>query len=70
MGGGDLLNLLIERDVFEEDFTRFYVAEVGFPYCELKLIPGLTPPRVFAPLLCLHGTQMHRWWVRDSGGFE
>ena len=28
MGGGDLLNLLIERDVFEEDFTRFYVSEV------------------------------------------
>ncbi|TCD71243.1 hypothetical protein EIP91_011721 [Steccherinum ochraceum] len=31
MGGGDLLNLLIERDVFEEDFTRFYVAEVRLP---------------------------------------
>jgi hypothetical protein len=29
MGGGDLLNLLIERDVFEEDFTRFYIAEVS-----------------------------------------
>lgn len=29
MGGGDLLNLLIEKDVFEEDFARFYVAEVG-----------------------------------------
>lgn len=28
MGGGDLLNLLIEQDVFEEDFTRFYIAEV------------------------------------------
>ncbi|EAU91501.2 AGC/NDR protein kinase [Coprinopsis cinerea okayama7 len=28
MGGGDLLNLLIERDIFEEDFTRFYVAEM------------------------------------------
>lgn len=28
MGGGDLLNLLIERDVFDEGFTRFYVAEV------------------------------------------
>jgi hypothetical protein len=28
MGGGDLLNLLIERDVFEEDFARFYIAEV------------------------------------------
>lgn len=30
MGGGDLLNLLIEKDIFEEDFTRFYVAEAGF----------------------------------------
>ncbi len=29
MGGGDLLNLLIEKDVFEENFARFYVAEVG-----------------------------------------
>ncbi|KAJ7846393.1 kinase-like domain-containing protein [Mycena olivaceomarginata] len=28
MGGGDLLNLLIERDVFNEGFTRFYVAEM------------------------------------------
>jgi protein-serine/threonine kinase len=28
MAGGDLLNLLIERDVFEEGFTRFYAAEV------------------------------------------
>lgn len=33
MGGGDLLNLLIERDVFEEDFTRFYVAEASV-YCD------------------------------------
>jgi protein-serine/threonine kinase len=28
MGGGDLLNLLIERDVFSEDFARFYFAEM------------------------------------------
>lgn len=28
MGGGDLLNLLIEKDVFEESFARFYIAEV------------------------------------------
>ena len=28
MGGGDLLNLLIQRDIFEEDFARFYIAEV------------------------------------------
>jgi len=29
MGGGDLLNLLIEKDLFDEDFARFYIAEVG-----------------------------------------
>ena len=28
MSGGDLINLLIERDILEEDFTHFYVAEV------------------------------------------
>jgi protein-serine/threonine kinase len=28
MGGGDLLNLLIEKDTFEEGFTKFYVAEM------------------------------------------
>ncbi|PWN53726.1 kinase-like protein [Violaceomyces palustris] len=28
MGGGDLLNLLIEKDIFEEDFAKFYVAEM------------------------------------------
>lgn len=36
MGGGDLLNLLIERDVFDEDFTRFYVAEVGQTFPSLS----------------------------------
>jgi hypothetical protein len=30
MGGGDLLNLLIEKDVFEESFARFYIAEVHY----------------------------------------
>ena len=35
MGGGDLLNLLIERDTFEEDFTRFYVAEVLLAYFQI-----------------------------------
>lgn len=28
MGGGDLLNLLIEKDTFEESFARFYIAEM------------------------------------------
>ncbi|KAF8829064.1 hypothetical protein HHX47_DHR3000485 [Lentinula edodes] len=37
MGGGDLLNLLIERDVFEEDFTRFYVAEGYTDYEQQRL---------------------------------
>jgi hypothetical protein len=36
-GGGDLLNLLVERDTFEEDFTRFYVAEV-----RIESFPGHT----------------------------
>lgn len=35
MGGGDLLNLLIERDTFPEDFTRFYVAEVWASFLAL-----------------------------------
>lgn len=29
MSGGDLLRLMIERGTFEENFARFYVAEVG-----------------------------------------
>ncbi|CAG8445662.1 3688_t:CDS:2 [Ambispora leptoticha] len=28
MPGGDLLNLLIEKDIFEEQFAKFYVAEM------------------------------------------
>ncbi|RIA98679.1 kinase-like domain-containing protein [Glomus cerebriforme] len=28
MPGGDLLNLLIEKDIFEEDFAKYYVAEM------------------------------------------
>jgi hypothetical protein len=39
MGGGDLLNLLIERDTFPEDFTRFYVAEVWIRVLALDETP-------------------------------
>jgi hypothetical protein len=35
MGGGDLLSLLIERDVLEEDFAYFYITEV----CVFFLLP-------------------------------
>lgn len=41
MGGGDLLNLLIERDVFEEDFTRFYVAEVRLTSLTFQMATAL-----------------------------
>ena len=46
MGGGDLLNLLIERDVFEEDFTRFYVAEVSDYLPFSRFVPGYRPSRL------------------------
>jgi hypothetical protein len=45
MGGGDLLNLLIERDVFEEDFTRFYVAEVCLSVPAFSCHNPLSPRR-------------------------
>ncbi len=28
IGGGDLLHLLIEKDIFSEEETKFYVAEL------------------------------------------
>jgi hypothetical protein len=37
MGGGDLLNLLIEKDVFEEPFARFYIAEVRWDCMSVML---------------------------------
>ena len=43
MGGGDLLNLLIKRDVFEEDFTRFYAAEVSAHWHFTASVPGFRP---------------------------
>ncbi len=52
MGGGDLLNLLIERDVFEEDFTRFYVAEVRSPMAhQITVLLTSSFPSVSTPFL-------------------
>jgi hypothetical protein len=48
MGGGDLLNLLIERDVFDEDFTRFYIAEVRHFPRKTKLTKHDTTPDDFS----------------------
>lgn len=38
MGGGDLLNLLIDRDVFPEKFARFYVAEMILAIEETRVL--------------------------------
>jgi len=32
MGGGDLLTLLIQMDIFPEDFAKFYSAEMVYIY--------------------------------------
>ena len=41
IGGGDLLNLLIERDSFEENCTRLYVAEVRGDHSAKTLHPRI-----------------------------
>src|SRR5258707_14414333 len=38
MGGGDLLNLLIDKDIFEENFARFYIAEVRPRFSEIGAV--------------------------------
>ncbi|GAA5940938.1 serine/threonine-protein kinase [Sporobolomyces koalae] len=40
MGGGDLLTLLIEKDVFEESFARFYIAEMLLAIQETHQVLG------------------------------
>lgn len=61
MGGGDLLNLLIERDVFDEDFTRFYVAEVGIMNCSgFRINLSFTAQMVLAIESCHKHGFIHR----------
>lgn len=38
--GGDLLTLLIEKDVFGEDFARFYLAEMVLAIQETHQVLG------------------------------
>lgn len=49
MGGGDLLNLLIERDVFEESFARFYVAEMILAIEETRMHDALNVEKEEVP---------------------
>ncbi|KAF4599497.1 hypothetical protein EYR40_006591 [Pleurotus pulmonarius] len=79
MGGGDLLNLLIERDVFEEDFTRFYVAEMvlaieschklGFIHRDIKPDNFLFDPEGHIKLSDFGlATDLH--WAHDTTYYE
>ncbi|TEB37406.1 kinase-like protein [Coprinellus micaceus] len=79
MGGGDLLNLLIERDVFEEDFTRFYVAEMilaieqchkhGFIHRDIKPDNFLFGPDGHIKLSDFGlATDLH--WAHDTSYYE
>ncbi|KAJ7594009.1 kinase-like domain-containing protein [Mycena floridula] len=79
MGGGDLLNLLIERDVFDENFTRFYVAEMilaieschklGFIHRDIKPDNFLFDPEGHIKLSDFGlATDLH--WAHDTSYYE
>ncbi|KAI5123667.1 hypothetical protein M0805_001696 [Coniferiporia weirii] len=79
MGGGDLLNLLIERDVFEEDFARFYIAEMilaieschkhGFIHRDIKPDNFLFDPQGHIKLSDFGlATDLH--WAHDTSYYE
>ncbi|KAG2345586.1 kinase-like protein [Suillus weaverae] len=79
MGGGDLLNLLIERDVFDENFARFYVAEMvlaietchkhGFIHRDIKPDNFLFDPQGHIRLSDFGlATDLH--WAHDTSYYE
>ncbi|KAJ1305684.1 hypothetical protein OPQ81_010422 [Rhizoctonia solani] len=79
MGGGDLLNLLIEKDIFEEDFAKFYIAEMvlaieqchkqGFIHRDIKPDNFLFDPNGHIKLSDFGlATDLH--WAHDTSYYE
>lgn len=79
MGGGDLLNLLVERDTFPESMTRFYVAEMilaleethslGYIHRDIKPDNFLVTPEGHIRVSDFGlATDLH--WAHDSNYYE
>lgn len=61
MGGRSLLKLLIERDALDEDFTRFYVAEV----CPSSFMSSRCAAHYFQMILTIESCHRHGFIHRD-----
>ncbi|KAL7419412.1 hypothetical protein Q5752_006250 [Cryptotrichosporon argae] len=79
MGGGDLLNLLVERDTFSEPMARFYVAEMvlaleqthalGYIHRDIKPDNFLFTPEGHIRVSDFGlATDLH--WAHDTGHYE
>lgn len=79
MAGGDLLNLLVDRDTFSEPMTRFYVAEMvlalqathalGFVHRDIKPDNFLFTPQGHIRISDFGlATDLH--WAHDTGYYE
>ena len=79
MAGGDLLNLLVERDSFSESMTKFYISEMilalqathslGFVHRDIKPDNFLFTPQGHIRISDFGlATDLH--WAHDTGYYE